>query len=363
MAELQKEFYQHMYDCASYAIIATDCQGMVISCNEAALQMFNTTNEHLLGHHVNKIMPDTKTRQQMEQALEQTITSDNISEFDFQYQPNTSSVELTLAAVIAPVISPASGKLGLAVWIRDITNRKILEQQLLQAEKMASLGTLASGVAHHFNNIIGGIATFVDYALKSNNPQICKRALKMTADATSRISHITASLLTFAEKESHWKTDLADLTETILTFSHLVEESLAEKNIKLELHLQTIPVIEVPARRIQQVLTNLLDNAEHALEPDGGTVSISLHPAKDNRVIIKFADNGCGIAKKDLAHIFDPFFTTRGISSGGDQSCSGLGLSVVHGIIRELGGNIHITSKPNHGTTFTISLPNKININ
>ena len=112
----------------------------------------------------------------------------------------------------------------LAAWIVDETDRMRLADQLSQAEKIASLGTLAGGVAHHFNNILGGVATFVDFALTSGDVVSMKRALQMTAEAAARASKITQSLLSFAEVDSR-RSDLADLTEVVLTFAHLVERT------------------------------------------------------------------------------------------------------------------------------------------
>ena len=176
----------------------------------------------------------------------------------------------------------------------------------------------------------------------------------MTAEAANRVAHITESLLTYAEKDAR-QIELSDLTEVLLTFAHLVEKPLAEKNIKLELHLRGVPVLEVSSSRMHQVLGNLLDNAEYAL-PDGGTISIELQRQNDD-LVLSFADDGCGIEPRNLPHIFEPFYTTRGITGGGDQSCVGLGLSVVDGIVRELGGVIDVNSRLGKGATFNIRFP------
>jgi signal transduction histidine kinase len=146
----------------------------------------------------------------------------------------------------------------------------------------------------------------------------------------------------------------------VLNFAHLVDKPLADKNIKLNLQVVPVPIVEVPGSRILQVLGNLLDNAENAM-PDGGEVNIRLEK-KDRCVVLVFSDTGCGISPKDLPHIFEPFYTTRGIASGGDQPCAGLGLSVVHGIIGELGATIKASSQVQKGTTFTMSFPVKRNL-
>ena len=350
MTDIQSEYYRYLFNCSSFAIIGTDCQGIIINWNQQAEKLFHRPSAEMLSHHIEQIVPDPR-RTLLHRALQRAVINRQVADFEIDYLDNNDQ-KLTLAIVITPVLDDKNEILGLAAWIRDISNRKKLEQQLLQTEKVASLGTLASGVAHHFNNIIGGVATFVDYALTSQNPDATQRALKMTASAAERIGDITESLLTFAEKDAR-QFDLADITEVVLTFSHLVEKPLAEKKIKLEIHLQAVPIFEVPGTRMHQILGNLLDNAECAM-CDGGTVKISLERQK-NEIILKFSDTGCGIHHSDMTRIFDPFFTTRGTLYGGNQTSAGLGLSVVHGAVRELGGTIYATSQLNTGTTFIIS--------
>jgi PAS domain S-box-containing protein len=352
MTDLPKDYYRHLFDCSGFAIIGADCRGIIRSWNRAAESLFERSSAQMCGRHVQEIVPEER-RPLLDRALRRAVGKRQVADFEVEYQ-NQTGKELILAVVLTPVMDENQQVLGLAAWIRDISNRRLLEKKLLEAEKMASLGTLASGIAHHFNNIIGGVATFVDYALTSSNPEATQRALQMTAEAAYRIGDITRSLLTFAEKDAH-QTDMSDVTEVILTFAHLVEKPLAEKNIKLELHLEAVPVVEVIGSRLHQMLGNLLDNAENAM-PDGGNVRIGLKRQAEH-VILTFADTGSGIAEKDVPHIFEPFFTTRGTLQGGNQKSAGLGLSVVHGIVRELGGDIKLDSKINQGTTFTIRFP------
>jgi len=349
----QNAFYRWLCECSNYAIIATDCQGIIIGWNRAAELLFSAESAKMTGCHIERVVPESR-RELLRTAIERAITQKQISEFEISHSKAEQGDSQSLLMSITPVMDQNEQILGLSMWVLDITNRKHLQNQLIQAEKMASLGTLASGVAHHFNNIIGGVATFVDYALGGDNPQADRRALQMTAEAAERISNITSSLLTFAEKDIR-QFDLSDMTEVIMTFSQLVEKSLAEKDIKLELHLQAVPIYEVPGSRIHQVLGNLLDNAEFVM-PDGGTVTIGLRSEGDN-LVMSFSDTGSGIGTNDLPHVFDPFFTTKGVMAGGSHRGSGLGLSVVHGIISELGGQASAESEPGKGTTFTIRLP------
>ncbi|MCF7958676.1 MAG: PAS domain S-box protein [Phycisphaerae bacterium] len=353
---LKNEFYRYACECSSFAIIGTDCQGIIISCNNAAETLFRKTSQKILGANFVQLLPKNR-REALYHAIERAIEDNQPSEIEIVYNERAEIEKKGgqyLSLTLTPVVNDDKQILGLSIWVQDITSRKTLQDQLNQAEKMASLGTLASGVAHHFNNIIGGVATFADFALASDNPQSSRRALKMTAEASSRISQITSSLLTFAEKDMR-KFDLSDLTEVVMTFGHLVEHTLNEKKIKLELHLQAVPVYEVPGTRVHQILGNLLSNAENAM-PNGGQVTLGLRREGDS-LVLTFSDNGMGISPAILPRVFEPFFTTRGVLAGGDQCCDGLGLSVVHGIVKELGGTIGVASKINEGTTFTIRLP------
>ena len=351
--DVQNQYYRYLLDCSSYAVIGTDCQGITVSWNRAAQRMFSLERSAMLGRHIEQIVPQ-EHRRELYQAIEQVIAERRTVEFEVEHHHQDGNV-MTLGVVITSVMDGRDQVLGMAVWICDITKQKKLERKLVHAEKMASLGTLASGVAHHFNNIIGGVATFVDFALTTGDPDSGRRALEMTAEAAGRISHITSSLLTFARKDLR-EFDLCDLTEVVMTFAHLVEKPLARKKIKLELNLGAIPVLEVPGPRMQQLLSNLLDNAERAMS-DGGTITISLDRRAD-LLVLTFADTGTGIIPSVLPHIFEPFFTTLGTHGGGNQASAGLGLSVVHGIMQELNGTIEVNSQPNRGTTFEMCFPN-----
>ena len=353
-ASLKQEYYQQLILCSSFAVIGMDCQGIIVSWNTAARDMFQAEPQQMLGKHIEIIIPENR-RKLVGRLIEKTVSERAVNEFEIDHRlPGGRSA--TLAAVITPVTDSDGTLLGMSVWIRDITNRKLLQQQLAESEKMASVGTLAAGVAHHFNNIIGGVATVVDFALQAQNPQTTERALKMTAEAAGRMSKITQSLLTYAERDMR-RCDLSDLTEVLLTFTNLAERPLAEKNIEMELQLHGCPVYEVPGTRIHQILSNLLENACFVM-PAGGKITIGL-TQDDRGITLSFSDTGTGIVPADLPHIFDPFFTTKDVVSGGDQHFSGLGLSVVHGIVRELNARIEVTSKIDEGTTFRIFFPSK----
>ncbi|MBN1845070.1 MAG: PAS domain-containing protein [Sedimentisphaerales bacterium] len=341
-----------MFACSPLAVIGMDPDGTIENANRSAESLFRLASSAIVGRSLAEVAPPER-RELVQQALQRVAASRQNAELELEIQPD-GSPRRVLSVTLTAVLDDQDRVGGLAAWIQDITHRRELETKLVETEKIASLGTLASGVAHYFNNIMGGVAILVDVALTSSNPDSTRRALEKTAQAAVRVGEITRNLLTFAEKDKILS-DLADITEVILTFAHLVEKRLAEKNIKLQLHLQAAPVVEVVGSRFHQMLENLLDNAENAM-PQGGTVRLGLVQHGDH-LVLTFADTGSGIEAKDLPHIFEPFYTTRGTLMGGDQKSAGLGLSVVHGIVRECGGTIEIRSRHHEGTTFTIRLP------
>lgn len=350
----EDDYFRHLCRHAAMAIVATDAQFNIVCWNEAAAKLTGQAAEEMLGKPLADAVPPER-RKLLDRLLERTVQKRQNSQFDLQLAGVNDEPNKDIMIVLSPILDDGDNILGLSAWLVDETHRKRLTERLAQAEKNASLGTLAGGIAHHFNNIFGGVATFVDYALISGDIVAMKRALQMTTEAAARASKITQSLLSFAEQDSH-RTDLADLTEVVLTFAHLVERPLAEKNIQLELNLKPVPIIAVETNRMHQVLGNLLTNAEEAMDDNGGKITICLNRTK-TEVTLAFSDTGCGIDSKHLPVVFEPFFTTKGLLAGGDQANPGLGLSVVHGIIVEMGGKISVDSKLQQGATFFISFP------
>ncbi|MFW6061679.1 MAG: two-component system sensor histidine kinase NtrB [Planctomycetota bacterium] len=346
-----EDFFRRLFDSAAVAMIATDAAFRIVSWNDAASRLLGRDASDMVGCPLYDAVPPDR-RQTLEKLLQRTVQRDQVNQLDIRFT-GASEQPRDLLILLSPLPLDEDQR-GVTAILVDHTASTRMSERLAQAEKMASLGTLAGGVAHHFNNILGGVATFVDYALTSGNVVAMKRALQMTAEAANRASRITQSLLSFAkhDQETH---DLSDLTEVVLTFAHLVEEPLSDKDIHFELNLEAVPIMAVESSRMHQVLGNLLSNAEEAM-PEGGTVTIGLRRV-DEEVQLSFSDTGEGIAAKDRPLVFEPFFTTKGLLAGGNTANPGLGLSVVHGIIIDMGGRIEVDSRAEQGTTFRIYLP------
>ncbi len=234
--------------------------------------------------------------------------------------------------------------------IEELDKRK---DQLVQAEKMSSLGILTSGVAHELNNPLNNISTAVQIVREElPDPDIAfKKELLLGAEAQiDRARDIIRALLEFS-RESEFQVEPILFKTLVQSTMHLISGEIPS-DIEITIHVPENLTGKMDPRRIQQVLLNLIINGVHAM-PGGGRISISAYrDEQDGCFVFTVEDTGQGIAGQDLAKIFDPFFTTRKGGKG-----SGLGLSISHGIVQQHGGNIHVESEPGQGTIFKVSLP------
>lgn len=255
--------------------------------------------------------------------------------------------------------------LGRRVSNRDISDRKKLEEQLIQSQKMESLGLLAGGIAHDFNNLLTAITGYSSMLQESldDGSEKNKRYVQHVLNAAEKAQNLTSSLLTFSRKQII-KPSIIHLNEVIKNVSGILNRLIGED---IELRIKCSDV-EFPvfgdANQIEQVVMNLATNARDAM-PAGGVLSIETTPvmldpeyveaygARPGKyMMISISDTGMGIDKKDMAHIFDPFYTTKEKGKG-----TGLGLSMVYGIIKQHDGFINVYSEKSIGTTFKIYIP------
>ena len=229
------------------------------------------------------------------------------------------------------------------------------QEQIIHSRKIASLGTLVSGVAHELNNPINNIILTID-SLVGGRKITDERRLAMLNDILNqavRASEIVKHLLDFSRSDRTNIEDL-DIARTLQETIQISENQITVNNIKLKVDLATeLPVIKGNRQALQQVFINLLTNAVHAM-PSGGELLIRATRGNDRKIVISVRDTGSGIAEEHLPYIFDPFFTTKKVGTG-----TGLGLSVSYGIIKKHGGIITVESSPGKGSTFTIVLPAK----
>jgi two-component system NtrC family sensor kinase len=237
--------------------------------------------------------------------------------------------------------------------IRDITEQRRAQTQLQQAEKLAAMGQLVSGVAHEINNPAAIISGFAQTMLLDPLAVEHRETVQMIYDEATRIGRITSNLLAFARAGSKERT-LVDLNETVRRTYALRSYHLTTLNITVNLELaEESPRVWANSNEMQQMLLNLMINAEQALTGVSGRRAITMRTVTtgEDRVRIEIADTGPGIAREIQEKIFDPFFTTKSEGHG-----TGLGLSICYGIVHDHGGRIFVRSVPGDGATFVVEL-------
>ena len=264
------------------------------------------------------------------------------------------------------------GKLKLIISMMDITDRQMaeddkakLEAQLQQSQKMEAIGTLAGGIAHDFNNILGAIIGYTEMAVEEDKSEIQKQHLQETLKGAERAKNLVRQILTFSRQDSHEKIplDIKILLKDAVKFLRASIPTTIEINQQI-----TEESCNVMADHTQmhQIIMNFCTNAAHAMKRIGGILKIELttlelakdalqsHPELQSGPYVKltFQDTGHGIDPDNIHKIFDPFFTTKSVDEG-----TGLGLSVVYGIVKSHGGVINVTSKLDEGATFNVYLP------
>jgi len=236
---------------------------------------------------------------------------------------------------------------------RDITQRKKMEEQLIVTDRLASIGELASGIAHELNNPLTSILGFSDLLLGKDIPDDVKEDLRVINREAQRTAGVVRNLLTFARKHAPEKKPM-DINKTIQTVLELRAYEQKVNNIQVNTQFAPdLPEITADGFQLQQIFLNIIINAEHFMtEAHGrGTLTITTERVEDI-IRASFIDDGPGIAEENLGYLFDPFFTTKEVGKG-----TGLGLSICHGIITEHGGRIYTESKLGKGATFVVELP------
>ncbi len=259
----------------------------------------------------------------------------------------------------APVIYRKKLRYFLISWL-DITDRKRaeeekaeLEQKAHLASRLASVGEMASGIAHEINNPLTAVIGFSQLLMDNELPKDIREDLVIIHKEAQRAAGVARNLLTFARKHSPSKqpTSINSIIEGVLSL-RAYEQNVSNIQIHTKL-APDLPDVMADYSQLQQVFINIILNAESAMleANNGGTLTITTQTI-NNSVRASFADNGPGIDKENLNRIFDPFFTTKEVGKG-----TGLGLSVCHGIIAEHGGKIYAKSRPGSGATFVVELP------
>jgi PAS domain S-box-containing protein len=354
-----EERYRTLFEDSRDAIYITARTGEFLDINQSGLDLFGYTREEMIGLDAREIYinPDDRPRFQKKIESKGSVTD---YELKFRKKDKTEMDCLLTASVRHAKDGSVLGYQGI---IRDITERKRLEAQLQQAQKMEAIGTLAGGIAHDFNNLLMGIQGNVSLLLThmdAKEPNY--ERLQNTEKQIQSGAKLTSHLLGYARK-GRYEVKPLDLNELVGETSETFGRTKREIAIHREF-ADGLFVIEADAGQIEQVLWNLFVNAADAM-PGGGDLILRTKnvthkdikgklydPEPGNYVSLTVTDTGAGMDKKIMERIFDPFFTTKERGRG-----TGLGLASTYGIVKGHDGYIHVTSRQGHGASFNIYLP------
>ncbi|TDI14243.1 MAG: response regulator [Acidobacteria bacterium] len=272
------------------------------------------------------------------------------SEFEMEPGPRRMSV------TVSPVRGRGGATDGMVILLADITEQHALQQKLVQSEKLSALGEMISGVAHELNNPLAavmGYAQLLDSDLVELDGEHRQEKIRTIHREAYRCQRIVQNLLSFARNQNPERRP-TDLNAAVQAVIHPLEYSLRVDEVEAILELAPdLPAVMGDAHQLQQVILNLVNNAQHALREVPGPRRLRISTVqRDGRVVVQVEDNGVGIPADKLGKVFDPFFSTKAVGKG-----TGLGLSLAYGCIKEHGGEIRVQSPPGQGTCFTLDLP------
>ncbi len=317
----------------------------ILTVNYAARRYFRKSNEELVGKKCYNAFFG------LEKPCENCMAQDSLhAQLPFSVEKKDERTGMIFSVHFYPITVPSGSDKIFLEFFQDITQQKRLQEELIQSEKLASIGTLTSGIAHEINNPLTGIIGTAEIMLDelSDNPRLYDFARDIINYAQNA-AEIIKDLTSYSRKEKG-KTELVDLVGVIETSLKLARRGMRFEDIKIKKDYDEIPRIEANSNELRQVFLNLIINAVQAM--DGrGTLTLSCKKNGGN-VHISVSDTGRGIEPSDIDKIFNPFFTTKEPGKG-----TGLGLSIAHQIIYNMGGRITVESLPGRGTTFHVYLP------
>ena len=341
--------YTRLVESASDAIFTTDVEGRLASVNRALEKGVGRVRTTLLGRSFVELLEEGD-RQQITTLLRETAAG---TRCHGKLSYRAADGELRHGSLLATPVYEGGQLTGILGIVRDVTDERRLAEQLLQQEKLAAVGELVSGVAHELNNPLAGVVAFSQLLLNGEAQPEQRRAIESIHAEARRAARIVANLLTFARQHQPERA-LTDLNRILEETLELRRYALRTHGVQVELQLDPdLPLTWADPHQLQQVIVNLVVNAEHALAEWDGERRITLATSRrDDTLLFRVSDTGPGIHAEHLSRVFNPFFTTKGVGKG-----TGLGLSISHGIVREHGGRITVESRPGAGALFTVELP------
>ncbi len=352
------------YNIAHYTvnpIEITGPDGKITYVNPAFEKSSGYSKEELIGKNPN-VFGSGKYPKSFWEKMWKTITSGEVWTGEIENRRKNGDPFHT-QLLISPIVDSLGKIIGFFAVHRDITEQKMLEQQLIHAQKMESIGLLAAGIAHEVGNPLTSISSVVQVIQRETNDKFVQEKLELIRSQVTRISKIIRDLVDFSRRSSY-EVQLTDINKNIRDAVEIVRVGAKAKQVSFQVNLHhSLPLLTLVPDQIEQVFINILINAvdaiheraHHALENN------QPHPPKEisvssvlteSHVKVSIKDTGKGISDDALPKIFEPFYTTKKVGEG-----TGLGLWVTYGIIKSFQGTIDVQSVVGQGTTFIIALP------
>jgi two-component system, NtrC family, sensor kinase len=346
-----EEKYRRVFENSKDMLFLCDGSGIILDMNPTGVEMLGfESQEELLGRNLFKeFFQDPVGAGKVKRALEE---KEFLKDAELHFRTREGKDQMVLFS--GSLIRGEGGQpVGFAGIVKDITSRRAMELQLMQADKLASLGQLSAGIAHEINNPLGLVLGYTRLILKDTAPEAQSyEDLKVIEKHALNCKKIVENLLKFSRATSTTKarTDLNHLLQEVVA---VVEHKFNIEKVQIGISLAPdLPLTMADRDKMNQVFMNILMNARQAIE-GAGTISIASRWDPVKRLIyLSFDDTGSGIPPEILSKIFDPFFTTKPIGMG-----TGLGLAVSYGIIKDHEGEIRVESRPGEGVRFTVVLP------
>ncbi len=329
----------------------TDAKGKIIYVNPAFERVTGYSKEEIIGKNPNLLNSGMQSKEFWRGIWNQILTG---KEWVGKIQNRRKDGQLIYTElVISPIIDAQGVVVGFLGAHRDITEQKMLEQQLVRSQKMETFGTLAAGIAHEVGNPLTSISSIVQVIQRTTKDKFAQDKLELVKNQVNRIAKIIRELVDFS-RPSAYEIKHADINAILRDALNIVQYGKKVHDIAFEAHFdEELPLAYVVPDQLVQVYLNILMNAVDACEGRSGTISV-VSQINNNLIEVKISDTGKGIIESDMEKIFDPFFTTKEVGKG-----TGLGLWVSYGIMKNFGGDIVVESREGEGSTFTVVLPLK----
>ncbi len=350
-----RDYQARLLDSANALILGIDRTWRITVCNRALLELTGSKRDEVLGRDVRDFISGEQ-RQQLTTAFSAALAGQHHAAFTVMLPTPKAPVRSVWS--IAPVgrAGQPGGPIDAVVAIgQDQSKIDLLQQQIVRAERLATLGELAAGVVHELNNPLTSITVYAEYLVRKlesqgvDAPDIEK--LRRIGASAQRILRFSRDLVQYA-RPSGKETENVDLAAVVRQSASICEHLVERGGITLGIEVDPqLPVIQAVAGQLEQVLINLITNAVHAVE-NGGKVVVRAQIDGPSTVLIEVADSGSGVPEPDRDRIFEPFFTTKPDGKG-----TGLGLSIVRNIIDQHRGQISVTRSDLGGAAFRVVIP------